>query len=158
MRIKTVKSDNQLVYGFSLQGSCKNILYGLKQVDCCYVVYPNNVDQYLNMLLRDQPKYILGLRRGDHDMMEIEEYCYDLENEKKVKINSFLVSNNNFSISLGDNLRVDMISFEIMKLIESGKLSSQYTLLNLPRKIKPWKMIKIIDEHLVDLALRGCRI
>jgi len=49
-----------MIYGFALGGT-SHILYRLKQLSCCYLVFPNNLDHYLNMLLHDQPEYIVGL-------------------------------------------------------------------------------------------------
>lgn len=54
-----MKSDHK-IYGFALRGTGQ-ILYQLKTIDCCYLLYPNNIDHYLAMLLHDQPSHIIGL-------------------------------------------------------------------------------------------------
>ncbi len=63
------------LYGFSLSGLTSKILWSLKPLDMCYEVWPNNVDHYLQMLVHDQPKYILGMRTYsgvDQDAIRIE--------------------------------------------------------------------------------------
>lgn len=49
------------LYGFSLSGLTSRILWRLKPLDMCYQIWPNNIGQYLQILLHDQPKYILGM-------------------------------------------------------------------------------------------------
>jgi len=66
------------IYGFALSGSTNQILWQLKQIDCCYFVFPNNISHYLQMLLMDQPTYILGLGSYsgvDQDKIRIETKC-----------------------------------------------------------------------------------
>lgn len=65
------------IYGFAL-GSTSRILYQLRNTDCSYLVFPNNLDRYLEMLLRDQPSYILGLGSYsgvDQEKIHLETIC-----------------------------------------------------------------------------------
>ena len=49
------------IYGFALgRGYTARILYRLRNLGCCYQIFPNNLDLYLKMLIHDQPEYVLG--------------------------------------------------------------------------------------------------
>ena len=76
--MKTNSVFSNQIYGFALSGGTSRILYQLKQIDCCYLVYPNNIEHYLEMLLHDQPSYILALGTYsgvDQDQIRIETIC-----------------------------------------------------------------------------------
>lgn len=76
--MKTNSVFSNQIYGFALSGGTGRILYRLKQIDCCYLVYPNNVEHYLEMLLHDQPSYVLGLGAYsgvDQEQIRIETIC-----------------------------------------------------------------------------------
>lgn len=49
------------LYGFSLSSLTSKILWRLKPLEMCYQVFSNNIDHYLQMLIHDQPKCILGM-------------------------------------------------------------------------------------------------
>ena len=47
----------------------------LKNIDCCYQIWPNNLESYLTDLLHNKPEYILGLgiySGRDQDKIRIE--------------------------------------------------------------------------------------
>lgn len=56
----TLKNNNKLTYGFAISGG-RNLLYRLKNVDCCYLVSLNNINHYSKMLIHEQPFRIIGL-------------------------------------------------------------------------------------------------
>jgi len=151
------------IYGFALSGSTGRILYRLKQIDCCYSVYPNNVEHYLEMLLHDQPPYVLGLGTYsgvDQNQIRIETICtnqfrndYVNDNEKqKIKINSFLSENSQMKMAKAmGNSHCNLTSWKIMQLIHQGKLNAQYTFLHVPKSMKPWVATETIDQELIEL-------
>lgn len=150
------------IYGFALSGSTGRILYRLKQIDCCYLVYPNNVEHYLEMLLHNQPPYILGLGTYsgvDQGQIRIETVCtnqfrndYVDGNEKQeIMINSFLSENSQmkFAKAMG-NSHCNLVNWRIMQLINQGKLNAQYTFLHIPKNMKPWAVTEIVGQKLFE--------
>jgi pyrrolidone-carboxylate peptidase len=92
------------------------------------LVYPNNVEHYLEMLLHDQPPYILGL--GTYSGV-------DQDQIRKVTINSFLSENSQMkSAEAMGNSHCNLVSWKIMQLINQGKLNAQYTFLHIPKNMK----------------------
>ncbi|MCA9371455.1 hypothetical protein KC726_01010 [Candidatus Woesebacteria bacterium] len=150
------------IYGFALSGGTSRILYQLKQIDCCYLVYPNNIDHYLEMLLHDQPSYILSLGTYsgvDQDQIRIETVCtnqfrndyVDSKEKQKVTINSFLYENSQMKLAEAiGNSHCNLVSWKIMQLINQGKLNAQYTFLHIPKNLKPWIVSQIIDQQLIE--------
>lgn len=160
--MKTNSVFSNQIYGFAHSGGTGRILYRLKQIDCCYLVYPNNVEHYLEMLLHDQPRYVLGLGTYsgvDQDQIRIETICtnqfrndYVDGNEKqKIMISSFLLekSQMNLAEAMG-NSHCNLVSWKIMQLINQGELNAQYTFLHIPKSMKPWVATEIIDQKLFE--------
>lgn len=129
---------NKQIYGFALGGT-KNLLYRLKNIDCCYLVFPNNLDMYLDMLIHDQPDYVLGLGSYsgvDQDKVRIETICtnqfrnnlIDSNTPQKMEINPFLQPTNKmkYASAIG-NSYCNLVSWKIMQLINQ-KGSSPNTL------------------------------
>lgn len=153
-------SSNQ-IYGFALSGNTGRILYRLKQIDCCYLVHPNNIEHYLEMLLHDQPPYVLGLGTysgADQGQIRIETICtnqfrnsYVDGNEKKVvAVNSFLFQSSQMKIAKAiGNSHCNLVSWKIMQLINQDKLNAQYTFLHIPKNIKPRVVTEMIDQELI---------
>ena len=159
--MKTNSVFSNQIYGFALSGGTSRILYQLKQIDCCYLVYPNNIEHYLEMLLHDQPSYILALGTYsgvNQDQIRIETICtnqfrndYVDSNKKQIaKINHFLSANSQTKLAkaLG-NSHCNLVSWKIMQLISQGKLNAQYTFLHIPKNMKPWIVCQIIDQQLI---------
>lgn len=156
-----MNDKKQETYGFALGGTA-GILWQLKQIDCCYSVFSNNIDHYLFMILHDQPPYILGLGSYsgiDQDKIRIETKCSnqfrnDFENGntyQEVQINLFLTPSSVAKLAYGiGNSYCNKVSWEIMKLINEKKLRSQYTFLHIPKTIKHWIVRKDIDRMLLD--------
>ena len=148
------------IYGFALSGGTSRMLYRLKQIDCCYLVYPNNVEHYLKMLLHDQPPYILGLGTYsgvDQGQIRIETMCtnkfrndyVDGTEKQNVKLNSFLSINSQMKLAEAmGNSHCNLVSWRIMQLISRGELNSKYTFLHIPKSMKSWIAITIIDGEL----------
>lgn len=122
------------VYCFALSGKTRKIMYGLKNIDHSYGLATNNFEQYLEILLHSQPKFVLGLGSYsgvDNDKIRIERVC-----------------TNKFGNTMG-NSWCNKVSYQIMKLIESGELKSEYTFLQIPRAFENRMAIKQI-ENLID--------
>lgn len=149
------------IYGFAL-GSTGRLLYRLKNIDCCYLVFPNNLDMYLDMLLHDQPPYILGLGSYsgvDQDKIRIETICLNqIRNDyvngdqyAEAEIKPFLKPTTamKYAKAIG-NSYCNQISWKIMQLINEGKLRSQYTFLHIPKSIPFWAVAQKIDLALLE--------
>lgn len=50
-----------MLYAFALTNSLGQVLYKLKAPNHCYIVWSNNIEHYLSLLLHDQPDHILGM-------------------------------------------------------------------------------------------------
>ena len=146
------------IYGFAL-GSTSRLLYRLKNIDCCYLVFPNNLDKYLNMLIHDQPPYILGLGSYsgvDQDKIRIETICsnqfrndfVDDNQYAETEIKPFLkpTAMMKYAKTIG-NFYCNQISWKIMQLINQGKLHSQILISRKPSntriKYRIWILWKI---------------
>lgn len=152
-----------MLYAFVLTSSLGRLLYQLKEPDCCYIVWSNNIDHYLDLLLHDQPKFILGMgvySGVDQDAIRIETYTinqfrnnpieFDTNSPKKLFIDPFskpLVDNSKLASGLG-NSWCNLISWKIMRLINQKKLNSRYTFLHIPKLYPLYKSKKIIEEML----------
>lgn len=166
--MKTNSVFSSQIYGFALSGGTGRILYQLKQIDCCYLVYPNNIEHYLKMLLHDQPQYILGLGTYsgvDQDQVRIETICtnqfrndfVDDNKKQKAKINSFLSENLQMKLANAmGNSHCNLVSWKIMQLINQGKLNAQYTFLHVPKNMKPWIVAETIDQELMKFKQTVC--
>lgn len=152
--------SNHITYGFSL-GSASRILYSLKNIDCCYTVYPNNIDHYLNMLLHDQPRYILGLG------------SYSDENQNQIRIetkfsnqfrNDYIVGNSYQELVIQpflnpgpqmkqadtvDNSYHNLVSWKIVQLINEQLSGSHYTFLRIPQTMRSKTASQIVDMALL---------
>lgn len=150
------------IYGFAT-GNTGRVLYQLKNIDCCYLVFGNNIDHYLDMLIHDQPSYILGLESYsavDQDKIRIETICSNqLRNDflegntcKETEIQPFLKPTPLAKIASGiGNSYCNMVSWKIMELINQQKLRSQYTFLHVPKIMKPLAVSQEIDLILQEL-------
>lgn len=151
-----------MIYGFALSGRTSRILYKLRQIDCCYIVSPNNIEQYLEMLIHDQPEYILGLGTYsgvDQDKIRIETICtnqfrneyLDSDIKQQVDINPYLQSSSVFKYTNAiGNSHCNLVSWKIMQLINSSKLKSKYTFLHIPKNMNPGGIREIIDNSLLE--------
>ena len=152
------------VYGFAFgKGNISAYtLWRLKNIDCCYQIFPNNLESYLKLLLHNKPKYILGLgvySGRDQDKIRIEKVCTNkfrndfLKGDKliEVEINLYLKpsQNSKYTQRMG-NSWCNLASWKIMKLINEGKLHSKYTFLHLPKKLKTWLVVSEIDKMLAE--------
>jgi hypothetical protein len=70
-------------------------MYSIKHVDFYYQIFPNNLDRFFNILLKDQPNYILGLgiyTGRDQDKIRIETTCTNRVNNNYADSDSQLRS------------------------------------------------------------------
>lgn len=157
--IKDLLSHNQ-IYGFAFGGT-KTLLYSLREIDCCYLVFgETSIDKYLEFLLHDNPPYILGLGSYsgiDQEKIRIETVCtnkfrngfIDLTLYKEAKIPCFLKENQYLKESKAiGNSWCNFISWKIVNLIRRKKINSKYTFLHIPKSMKYWIAQKQIDETL----------
>lgn len=150
------------IYGFSL-GSTSRILYNLKNIDCCYIVYPNNIDHYLSMLIHDQPPYILGLGAYsgiDQNQIRIEKkFSNQFRNGyiegsdyAELKIQPFLHPSAQMKIANAiGNSYCNLVSWKIAQLTQQKLLSSRYTFLHIPKTMSGKTASKVIDVSLSEL-------
>lgn len=150
------------IYGFAFgKGNISAYtLWRLKNINCCYQVFPNNFDSYLNFLTHDQSEYILGLgvySGGDQDKIRIEKVCTNkfrndiVEGDGLIekKIDPYLKPSENSKYTQGiGNSWCNLTSWKIMKLINEGELASKYTFLHIPKKMKTWLAVTEIDKML----------
>ena len=153
------------VYGFAFGG--RNIsayaLWRLKGVNCCYQIFSNNLENYLEFLLHDQPAFVLGLgvwTGSDQGLARIEKFCTNqfrnslFEGDKPVEVslNPFLKPSlgSKYAEAMG-NSWCNLISWKIMQLINSGRLKSRYAFLHLPRRLRVRQAVAEIDALLAEL-------
>lgn len=153
------------LYGFSLSDLTSRILWRLKPLDMCYEIWPNNIDHYLQMLIHDQPKYILGIGTYsgiDQDDIRIEtitknQFCNeaiekDLQKEKTILLQPFVrpVDQTKYASAIG-NSWCNLVSWKIARLIEKGELQSRYNFLHIPKSFKTNTALEIIEAMVQDI-------
>lgn len=147
------------IYGFALGGTSR-ILYRLKNINCCYLIFPNNIYHYLNILLHDQPSYILGMGSYsgiDQDKIRLETVCSNQfrndcvegNTHAEMRINPFLKPTPQMKLAAGiGNSYCNLVSWKIMQLINGSQLRSRYTFLHIPKTMKSWVSSQEIDRML----------
>ncbi len=153
---------NKKVYGFAL-GSTSRLLYQLKNIDCCYLVFPNNLNKYLDILIYHQPPYILGLGSYsgvDQDKIRIETICSNKFRNNLVESNQYIETNiqpflkptevMKYTNAIG-NSYCNQASWKIMQLINKGTLHSQYTFIHIPKTMKHGTAAPEIDQALLQI-------
>ncbi len=122
-----------MLYAFSVSKRLNYLLYQLRTPECCYAVWPNNIDHYLELLIHDQPSDIVGLRNShDINLVTIKVSTLDTNHP-----DPFLDSNN-------------PISKTITEQILSGALKSKYHFLEIPERFKAYELIKPVDQILTE--------
>ena len=111
------------VFGFAV-GSTGRILYQLKNINCCYLVFSNNLDKYIEMLLHDQPKFVIGIGWND-DMNQ-----------------------DNVVIENADQERINLASLKITEQINQKELNAKYKFLKIPRNMVPGVAIQKVDQEI----------
>lgn len=154
-----------MLYTFALTSSLGRLLYRLKSPDHCYIVYSNNIDHYLDLLIHDQPSHILGLGSYsgvNQDKIRIERITTNqFRNDKieenapnKLGISNFLsLSMPSDSFKYTDaigNSWCNLISWKIMRLIDNGALHSQYSFLHIPKSFDQKIALQAIDQALLE--------
>ncbi len=147
------------IYGFAFgRNLSAYILWRLREIDCCYEIFPNNLDQYLQMILHDQPECILGLgvySGVDQDKIRIETKCSNqfrndfIEGNKieDISIDPYLKPSllSKYATGIG-NSYCNLVSWKIMRLILQKKLKSRYTFLHIPKSLGATVLVKQIDS------------
>ncbi|RJQ26033.1 hypothetical protein C4577_04360 [Candidatus Parcubacteria bacterium] len=145
-------------FGFTNNISAR-VLYGLKRVSHCYIVWPNNINQYLNILIYDKPEYVLGLGEYsgiDQEAVRIETVAKNQFRNDPIEPDVFLkevcftpfvkqVNGTKLVSGLG-NSWCNFISWKILRLISNNKLSSRYSFLHVPRSFRTRNAVEIIEE------------
>lgn len=152
------------LYGFSLPGFTSKLLWQLKPLDMCYNVWSNNIDHYLQMLIHDQPKYILGMGTYlgiDQDAIRIETIVKNqfrndaIEKEfsisKKLLIRPFIkqVAQAKYASAIG-NSWCNLVSWKIVRLIENKTLHSKYSFLHIPQSFSFKNSMNFIEAMIVS--------
>lgn len=152
-----------MLYAFTLTSGFGKLLYRLKLPDHCYIVYSNNINHYLDLLIHDQPSHILGIGSYsgvDRDKIRVEGITTNKFRNNKIEenvpdrleINNFLIplmSNKNLkhADAMG-NSWCNLISWKIMRLIENKTLRSQYSFLHIPKGFNQKLAMQVIDQAL----------
>lgn len=153
-----------MLYAFALTSGLRRLIYGLKSPEHCQIVYGNNIDHYLEQLIRDQPSHILGLGSYsgvDQDKIRIEKIATNqFRNSKieenahdRIEINNFLLPipkvNFKYTNAMG-NSWCNLISWKIMRLIKNGTLHSRYSFLHIPKSVDKYIISKQIDDYICN--------
>lgn len=149
-----------MIYAFAFPGNMsKSVLYKLKTVDHCYIVWPNNIEHYLNILTHDQPEFVLGLgvySGIDQDKIWIETQATNkfrnnpidpsFSEAEILPLNTFLEpdANSKFASGLG-NSWCNLISWKITTLINQKVLKSHYTFLHIPNSFSAPQITKVTE-------------
>lgn len=150
-------------FGFTANNVSSKILYKLKSIDCCYLIWSNNIEHYLQMLLHDQPQFILsmGAYSGkDSEAIRIETAVnnkfrnipIDTGKPQAISLFPFLQPLAGMKLASGlGNSWCNLVSWKIIKLINQKSLKSQYTFLHIPNTFPVYKAVTIIEDSLKNL-------
>ncbi len=153
-----------MVYGFAFTNNniSTKTLYQLNSVDHCYILWGNNIEHYLDLLMHDQPEFILGLGAYsgiDQDQIRIETQALNkfknesidqkVTNDEAILLNPFLnpIDGSKYALGIG-NSWCNLVSWKIANLINQKALKSQYTFLHIPNKFPVPQAVVIIESML----------
>lgn len=153
-----------MVYGFAFtdNNASTKTLYKLNSVDHRYILWGNNIEHYLDLLLHDQPESILGLgvySGIDQDQIRIETQVTNkfrndpidpkLTISEMIPLNPYLkpIDGSKFTSGLG-NSWCNLVSWKIVNLINQKLLKSRYTFLHIPNKFPVQQSAMIIEGML----------
>jgi pyrrolidone-carboxylate peptidase len=142
-----------MLYSFAFGGNLSaQVLHCLDSaIDHRYFIRPKNLNRYLEILVNDQPEYILGMglyAGRDQDKIRLELKCsnkfknqiLDYPNFVELKINPFLTPLDYSKLASGIGFYYcNLISYKIVSLIKEEKLKSSYTFLHIPKKFDKQK-------------------
>lgn len=163
LSIESAGGYPDMLYAFALTNSLGKLLYKLKTPDHCYLIWSNNIDHYLNILLHDQPEFILGMgvySGIDQETIKIETVTTNqfhndpiedaTEISNNLPINYFLKPNgSDVKLASGvDNSLWNLISWKIMRLINKNLLKSKYTFLHIPKHFPSYEAASLIEQML----------
>ncbi len=152
-------SKKQNIAGFCLGGT-RTLLYKLRRVSSCYVLFENNLNHYLKMIHHEQPDAVLGLGTysgKDQGKIRVEtrftnqfrnDYI-DGESEKVISTEPFFDLPNEMKLATAaGNSWCNMFSYKIATFIKDENLDTGYAFLHIPKNIKWWEAREIIDQTL----------
>lgn len=121
-----------------------------------------SIEQYINYLKAEEPKYILGLGEysgKDKDKIRIETVCTNkfrnLPKSKQLPINYFFEPTESFKLAYGiGNSYCNLVSFKIMSLIENHEIDAKYTFLHIPKNLNNIIASKQISQQLLRISPR----
>ena len=121
------------VYGFSV--CCMGrTLFQLKNIDCCYLVFSNNLDKYIEMLLHDQPQFVVGIGRNNN------------------------LSQGDIVTENTDQERSNLASLKIKELINRKELNSKYVFIKIPGNTSPWILVPKIDQKILEFVKANTQV
>lgn len=147
------------IAGFCLGGT-KNLLYKLRCVSSCYVLFQNNLDYYLKMIKHEKPDAILVLgsysgrdqgtiRVETHFTNQFRNNYIDSDSKLSISVKPFFKLGEGMKISTAaGNSWCNMFSYKIAKFIENENLNIKYTFLHIPKNMKDWTAQQIIEDTL----------
>lgn len=155
-----------MIFGFAFTKrniSCQT-LYKLQNLDNRYLLFGEaSIDKYCEYLIKHNPEYILGLGiygGRNKEYIHIETMCnnlfkkklIDLKEYKEIEIKPFAIENElaKYSQTLGKSY-CNLISWKICSLISSGKISSRYTFLHIPKNNDPDISARVISSISMDI-------
>lgn len=152
---------NVNVAGFCIGGP-RSLLYRLRSVDSCYIVYRNNLSHFLKFLQHDKPNYIIGLRTCASDPLDrskkiVIPTCFSNENGTVSRQSTahtceplFLESE---LVTYSDKPLIGIsndVSYAIASFIESNNIPSRYTLLQIPKVARYKYTASVLDSLIYE--------
>lgn len=149
-------------FGFGKNNISAQVLGRLQNADLKYQIFPNNIEHFTQILITENPEYILGmgLYSGiDKDKIRIETRCTNqfrngpidkfLPTSRSIEINNFvpMAAGFKYSKAMG-NSYCNLVSYKIMQQIESKQISSKYSFLHIPNSHGYKISAKQIDNRL----------
>lgn len=154
-----------MIYAYTVgKTRLTNILWNLQNVDKRYIVYPNNIEYYLKMILHEKPASILGMgiySGRDKDKIRIETICtnkfkrgfLDIDEKVELTIPNFLTEDDKFKLAKGmGNSYCNFSAYKITKFIKGNKLDTKFSFLHVPKRCKKEEILTSIYNKLYDFT------
>lgn len=155
------------IYGFAFAGKnvSTNVIGRLRNIDRRDQVWPNSCEKYLDFLVHDNPEYILGLgvySGRDQDKIRIERACTNKFRNNfvdgisliRLDIDPYLepLEVSRYAQGIGNSF-CNLLSWKITRFIGSGRLTSRYTFLHLPKTMNVLQIVSEVDNMLSTFVL-----
>lgn len=156
-----------LICCFAFRNRSHQVQQALNSAISKFVLTPDTIEDYVAELIRAQPDYILGLGEytgRDQEQLRIETIAKNQFRNQAITLNrplgqeckimQFLPLAKEVKIAkaLG-NSWCNLISWHIGKLIQEGKLKSQYTFLHIPKRFSVNRAAEIIEEMMLNFKI-----